>query len=302
MPLLHHQLVACFKEMSCGDIITTFLGGLLGFLGAYIMFRIQRKSDRDADAEREATFHRGTFLFVMEQLELAMKGWGRQRDDLLEFSAIYRDDPFQDHQHTVSITPALRSLDSIDRKELRLAIGYSLGDVGGGRVFRSLVAVIDFFVVHGNRTIEAIESIKTDIYREKVRFDDLQAEVGLSVTGTMGILRERYGRDHPNYQKLNNLLQGLHTHINSEAYRENPKDFYDHLIKPCLLLVGDDEFPPSEITNILSAAKRAQQTYRRLTMSSAELAAYAERAAFDINWMLRLSRKVMEIMGRARVQ
>lgn len=291
-------LVECFKEMSCGDIITTFLGGLLGFLGAYILFRIQRKSDRDEAERKESDEKKATFSFAKEQLTRAMKAWTRQQKLLSDFGTSYDSDPFNDHPHPVNISPAQRTLESIDRKELRIALGHHFGDKCGERVFRSMIAIIDYFDVHGSKTLEAIVSIQQDIFREKVRLDDLQSDVGMAIGNTMGSLRSELGRQHPLYQHLNNILGGLHEHLTGPTYEASPKDFMDHLVTPALELVRIDAYAPSDVVNIVSAAKRAQKSFLRVKQYAQQLAELGRRRANDIDRTMRLVRKVVEIIAR----
>lgn len=280
------------------DIVGSILGALLGFAGAYIMYRIQRKSDREEAARKDAMEKMATYDFAREQLTQALKGWIKQENSLLEFSRQYKEAPFIDHPHVISVNPALRSLVLLDRKELRLALNHHCGEKAGARVFQAMASIIDYYNTHQETSLSGILSGKEVIYKELLRFDDLYAELGNTITKTIDVLRQQFGANVPVADKLNKILVDFYVRHPSPLATVDV--FMEDLVQPCLNLVKDPSIPQVHIIDVIIAAKRAQKSFLRIRNSAEDLAAAGQEYAAQVKWMQRRVLKVLEILSRQK--
>lgn len=280
------------------EVVGAILGALLGFWAAYFMFRIQRRSDRKEVARRDAVEKMATYDFAREQLAQAQKRWVKEEGSLREFAQQYADDPFIDHPHTISVNPALRSLELLDRKELRLALNHHCGEKAGARLFRAMVAIMDYYHALQEAAFQSLLAGKNAIYQEKLRFDDLYADLGNTITTTIQSLHHRFGKNVPTADQLNKILADFYGQ--GHSFRGTVDDLMKGLVQPCLNLVMDQSLPHFYINDVLTSAKRAQKSYLRIRYSAEEVEASAKEWADQMKWMQRFVLKVLEILGRPK--
>lgn len=252
------------------DLVGAAFGSFIGFGLAWVLLQYQFRAEKTKEHARRAQEMRSYVGHSRNLLRRAIRGWKQTRQRFVEFGSAYESEPYADHPHNITLNVAQRTLDRMDRVELRDSFVHLWGKRLGNAMCSRLEGVVDF---HGHFTPvfeTGIIAIKSEIERSKKQFDTLQLELCLIIQNQLVQLGHSGQSKEPLSQALNGILQGVEDVAKTVGPAATPLIIHENLVQPTLDL-GKRGFRPAEFAPIWSAAMRVEKEFRKIALRAMEI-------------------------------
>jgi hypothetical protein len=209
---------------SRSDFVGATLGALLGFLGGYFMFWLERRKEkRSTAAKRRAQFEEVALIF-----KRALRGWENAITKYKEKAQEYQTEPYALKSYWVQRNTAQITLAQLNRLDVLDSYRDALG-VNGRDAWAKTFFFLDSMIEHQTLRENGVLSMLKEFTSLTRSFQEISFEIAYNITDLMYTLGIAGEQNTALYVELDKLRQSLNNMGSTGNIQDIHKVIYDPL-------------------------------------------------------------------------